>query len=403
MHISYQQCYPSRPNRRGQSPYLTKVSVDGGSTPAETIAPFFHRKDREYVSVTNNAVSKIKTHPSYSQGKSYQRCEMMRLTRRLTAVIAAAVLLAAGLQSEYSTASAYNSLPELKSTAKVSDYLSHAKTLCANGVAVPQPQSKSDLVDDCAALLLSMKALNEAGRNLKGWDPDTNIKKWEGVVLSTNEDRVVGLKLSEKQISGSIPTELGSLTALTKLDLSRNKLSGSIPTELGSLTALTILKLSRNKLSGTIPTELGSLTALTKLDLSHNKLSGSIPTELGSLTYLTILRLANNSLSGSIPTELGSLTALTTLKLSRNKLSGTIPTELGSLTALTKLNLSHNSLSGSFPAELGNLTELTTLKLENTELSGSLPVELMNLKKLTTLKLGGNKFDIDAISNKLTN
>jgi Leucine-rich repeat (LRR) protein len=39
-------------------------------------------------------------------------------------------------------------------------------------------------------------------------------------------------------------------------------------------------------LSGTLPTEIGLLTMLTKLNLADNSLSDDIPTELGALTLL---------------------------------------------------------------------------------------------------------------------
>ena len=46
------------------------------------------------------------------------------------------------------------------------------------------------------------------------------------------------------------------------LDLSHNELSGEIPSELGSLANLRHLALSGNGLSGRIPSELGRLTNL---------------------------------------------------------------------------------------------------------------------------------------------
>ena len=65
-----------------------------------------------------------------------------------------------------------------------------------------------------------------------------------------------------------------------------------------------------SSLTGTLPSELGLLTALTKLYLVDNALSGVLPTELGLLTALVELILDGNSLTGSLPTELGLLTSL---------------------------------------------------------------------------------------------
>jgi hypothetical protein len=50
-------------------------------------------------------------------------------------------------------------------------------------------------------------------------------------------------------ISGSIPPELGSMTALQELDLSTNYLTGTIPPQLGNLANLHSLKYADNRQS----------------------------------------------------------------------------------------------------------------------------------------------------------
>jgi len=59
--------------------------------------------------------------------------------------------------------------------------------------------------------------------------------------------------------------------------LGTNAFTGSIPAELGNLSALTVLGLNGNQITGSIPAELGNLTALTRLDLSGNRITGPIP------------------------------------------------------------------------------------------------------------------------------
>ena len=71
-------------------------------------------------------------------------------------------------------------------------------------------------------------------------------------------------------------------------------------------------------MSGEIPSELGSLSNLTRLDLSHNGLSGEIPSELGSLSNLTDLTLDSNRLRGSLPLGLTRLTELSALHFTFN-------------------------------------------------------------------------------------
>ncbi|KAF5953042.1 hypothetical protein HYC85_010986 [Camellia sinensis] len=91
------------------------------------------------------------------------------------------------------------------------------------------------------------------------------------------------------------------------LQFSYNKLTGSIPTQLGSLKKLSVLALQYNGLTGAIPASLGDLIMLKRLDLSFNRLFGSIPTKLANPPMLQVLDIRNNTLSGSVPTVLKRL------------------------------------------------------------------------------------------------
>ena len=74
-----------------------------------------------------------------------------------------------------------------------------------------------------------------------------------GFGVTCSDGRVIQLSLHRNNLSGTIPAELGGLSALRSLDLSFNDLSGTIPAELGGLSAFRSLDLSFNDLSGTIP------------------------------------------------------------------------------------------------------------------------------------------------------
>ena len=70
------------------------------------------------------------------------------------------------------------------------------------------------------------------------------LGSWHGVTTN-GMGRVTGLALGGNGLSGSVPTALGQLTALTSLELDGNSgLTGSIPSAWTALTALTTLDLS---------------------------------------------------------------------------------------------------------------------------------------------------------------
>ena len=239
------------------------------------------------------------------------------------------------------------------------------------------------------------------------WTDNTNwlsnepLSQWHGVFVAAN-GRVRWLHLSNNQLTGAIPKELGNLASLERLDLRDNQLTRAIPAELGNLANLEVLLLSYQELTEaipeltyTIPKELGNLANLELLDLSGrrtgNQLTGAIPKELGNLASLKWLDLRNNQFTGSLPAELGNLANLEWLYLFNNQLTGSLPAELGNLVNLERLLLYDNQLTGPIPAELGNLANLVQLYLRDNQFTGTLPAELGNLANLEVLDLSNNQ------------
>ena len=246
---------------------------------------------------------------------------------------------------------------------------------CASGGAVPT--NNPGLVSDCEALLDARDPLT--GTATLNWSASTPIASWDGVTLSGTPQRVTNLRLQNKGLNGTVPTQLSRVTNLKALYLTFNQLTGTIPADLGRLTSLTHLGLYNNQLSGTIPRDLSNLTNLRQLGLQNNELSGTIPIWLDNLTKLQILNLQGNQLTGTIPRELGSLADLWQLLLHGNRLSGTIPRELGNLSLLQELRLDDNQLTGAIPAELANLMRLTLLYLADNSLTGCVPASLRKI------------------------
>ncbi len=126
----------------------------------------------------------------------------------------------------------------------------------------------------------------------------------------------VAVELAENRISGTLPRELGCLAHAGDFHVNDNRISGTLPTSLGVLlgkqrhygaTEGSSVRLDHNLISGTIPPEIGRLTAVSQLALDNNRLSGTLPAELGRLTGLRDLLLTGNQISGTVPDALHEL------------------------------------------------------------------------------------------------
>ena len=275
-------------------------------------------------------------------------------------------------------------------------------------VSAPTRTAFADAVGDRAVLVaLYNAAAGGNWTNGSNWLSDEPLNDWYGITTDDN-GRVTRLYLSDNNLAGDLPAELGDLANLKELYLggrymcidnvcqpvspSANRLTGEIPPELGNLSNLEWLHLGTNRLTGEIPPELGNLSNLELLDLGVNQLTGEIPPELGNLSNLELLlELGSNQLTGEIPTELGNLSNLEFLGLNDNQLTGEIPAWLGGLSGLERLYLDDNQLTGEIPTELGKLSKLEHLGLLSNQLTGEIPSELGNLSNLEWLHLGANQ------------
>ena len=143
---------------------------------------------------------------------------------------------------------------------------------------------------DRAALVALYNATDGANwRDNTNWLTDAPLGDWYGV-KTDSDGRVVEVSLWLNKLEGQMPSDLGNLAKLERLNVVLNRLNGEIPSELGMLSNLEELALLGNKLTGEIPSELGNLTNLEKLYLSvGNQFTGCIPS--------TLQNVAENDLS----------------------------------------------------------------------------------------------------------
>ena len=309
-------------------------------------------------------------------------------------------------------------------------------TLNANP-AHAQTELGSVAADRAALVALYNATDGDNWTNNTNWLSDKPVGVWHGVTTRINDGRVTRLNLSENNLSGTLPAQLGDLNFLVELSLHRNQLKGQIPSRLADLDNLEWLHLSRNQLIGEIPAFLGGMTSLNRLHLNHNGFAGAVPAELGNRAIMTSLLLQSNPrLSGQLPQSLTGLTNLTRFHFQDTGLCYPNGSSLASwingvsdvkgpdcdraaLVALYHatdgdnwtnntnwlsdkplaewhgiwlpwspngpvdyIDLSNNNLTGTLPAELSNLKSLGILKLNGNNLTGKIPEDLNNVYSL---------------------
>jgi len=286
--------------------------------------------------------------------------------------------------------------------------------------------------------------------NRQNWMSSAPECEWYGVSCDTYEKVISTIDLSNNNLVGSIPKEMGEIRGLEHLILSGNNIGGNIPLRIVQLNLLKTLDLSSNKIDGTIPPEFKFLESLEDLNLETNRITSTIPSEISLIRNLRSVNLGKNALSGGLPPEIKDLLELKSLSLdsnlmagelqmladltqleyvdfsnnyfegslplfgskqrnlhvanfNNNQFSGAIPGGVEDLTGMNELMAYGNDLTGSLPSQLGLLTNITKISFAYNLLKGTVPSELSNMKQLELLHLHSNSLvgDSDLFDYKI--
>jgi Leucine-rich repeat (LRR) protein len=115
-------------------------------------------------------------------------------------------------------------------------------------------------------------------------------------------------------LEGHIPSSIGNASGMWLMDLSGNRFTGQIPTSLGKLPNLRKLNLEDNKLevkdkqSWQFLKALTNCSALELFSVDGNMLQGTLPDSVGNLSSsLNVLLFGSNMISGLVPSSIGNL------------------------------------------------------------------------------------------------
>ncbi|WP_338768352.1 T9SS type B sorting domain-containing protein [Bernardetia sp. ABR2-2B] len=230
------------------------------------------------------------------------------------------------------------------------------------------------------------------------WKLDQKITTWNGVTVQNQ--RVVGLNLSRRNLTDSLPNSLGNLSELRSLNISSNNLTGSLEM-LTMLTKLTVFSMAATNYKssyGNVPSMFGQMRQLTYLNMAQNGFTAPISDTTGFflLTNLQELYINSNSFTGTMQNQFGNFRNLKKLNISSCRFSGALPTTLRRLTALEEFYLASNAFDSDLGQVISVMPNLRILSAASNRLGRNreLPRSLYNLSKLTYLDISNNEYKL---------
>eukprot|EP01083_Nonionella_stella_P030072 82561_1 len=207
------------------------------------------------------------------------------------------------------------------------------------------------------------------------------------------------IKLSQNNLTGSIPSSISSFTNLYALDLSGNRLYGTMPCLPMRQKLLNILN---NNLNGTLANCVFNSHYLAHVNIANNSFRGGMPQSLcNSRDNLLVLIVSNNSLDSTIPKCVWNMPNLYQLQLNVNAFEGVV--QAWPPNALY-FRISNNRFSGTLPPLNYSASRIQHIFLDNNQFTGSISSifpDVSLLSNIRTFALQENMFYDDDITELL--
>lgn len=119
------------------------------------------------------------------------------------------------------------------------------------------------LSEEGLALLAMKSSFTDPQNHLENWKLNGIATPclWTGITCS-NASSVVGLNLSNMNLTGTLPADLGRLKNLVNLSLDLNNFTGVLPAEIVTLLMLQYVNISNNRFNGAFPANVSRLQSL---------------------------------------------------------------------------------------------------------------------------------------------
>ena len=133
-------------------------------------------------------------------------------------------------------------------------------TRVPNPTSTPEPTSTPGptavpgvvCTGDCNRILNDNTDFIEENNDQLNWHQNVPISQWDGVFLNRDGDVFI-INLSNRNLTGELPENLGDLSSLQILDLSQNGFTGHIPDSYNGLRDDAIVLLRGNDIEGCVP------------------------------------------------------------------------------------------------------------------------------------------------------